>query len=1067
LIKIFPHAFILLFFLALAVFENRIGIFQLTAVAGQVVHSAYTINIIQAIESPILQFEVLPGLLFAQTFSLPLYSVEFFFYLLYHALTGIFMYFFIYRYLNVVIGKGKTTCRIIISTLGALIYLYIPYNMLGDNFPELFFMRAFIPLFLLLFMEFIEKRKAILFVLSSMLIAYMTILDPRAVIFVPILAFFFIVLPKIGLTPGFRSKIAIFLSFMLNILLSFVVSYFTITPRITTMAVPTVVGVPFVKEAFRYSLSNMFNTLSGFSFDGTYQIASYLPFNASYYLPIIELLVAVVAFSVFFIIASYGRKTLAIYVFIPAIFTIVILAFFVNFGGISLFQRLFFSGHSVTLPNIVKTVALLFRTPRFTNITLALVYSTFSCLAISIWFRFLKYKIKALRYFTVNNFQVIILDRRIFYKKVFSVFFIALLLISVVSSVVIFTSSGTVLGDFAGERAKAYDKVNRLFGNSIGSSILTVPYSGTTWDFPQAPVGLSESVLRYIYAYALDPSLSTSLLSRNQTEQIGSLLSLAGIKYLVVDEYLGNEERVLEAMHNSSSLTYSGQVGQLFVFKVSNFKNVSLVDPVLVLGGLETYNKISESLDMLSINSSFAPLFMDGPVSWNTDDLLHFGPIFSSPNKSILDLMGPFLVNDDTAIVIPPSQYTSHYDPSNFWSPGFVSDTHQGVWTYYAGQQTGYDWDYSYSPDYGFVFTSAYDRLNINFDVNQTNNYSIFVRTLQHPGNGSVEIDVDSSNITVNTHWNFSSREFVWANLGEVILTKGSHTLSIANHEGSNAVNLVAIIPSEKTKQLATVAEQFYNVLGDLKIAEVSNETLSARRHCFVNVLAQGNYSAIVRLADQKLIDTTIQLSVGNQTYETQVISSNPFVACANGISLSSGEQSIELISNHPFESSNTTVIVYGPQGSFAEKMFSGQIYNDSQVNASGLSINRVSASYYETSILFSANSSFMLVLPQLYTGTIRVSFNPSLNNITYATYPVSDALTGIWFKLPNGTIQSSFNTTFYTEEGRSFHESDKTANLIIVMVIVAGITIDIVLFTIHKKNKQFVKLHNNQQVLT
>jgi hypothetical protein len=1023
--------------------------------------SSYSTNIFQALASPSSQIETLPGLVLAQIFSLPLYSVEFFFFLLFHLASGVFMYFFFYRYSNMVLGTERTTGRIAISLAGGLIFMYFPYNILGDNFPELFFMRSFTPLFLLLFMEFMESRKVVLFALSTVLLGYMTILDPRALIFIPTLAFFFLVLPKICLSRGALSKIAIFASFVLSVIASFVISYFTVTPRITAMPVPTTVGVPFVKEVFRYSFSNMLNTLNGLSFEGTLQASTFLPFNFANYLPIIGLFVALVAFSVFFTI-KFKQRRLAMYVFIPALFAFAVLAAFVNFGGSPLFQNLLFSGPSASLPSSVKTVALLFRTPRFTNITLALIYSIFSCLSISFFIKFLKIKSKAVRFFAQNEYQIIIIDRKVFFRKSISLVLIALFMVSVVSSVVIFTASGSILGDYTGERANAFWEVNRLYGNNIGSSILTVPYSGTLWDFPQAPVGLSESVMRYIYAYALDPYLSTSLLSRNQTCQIGSLLSMAGIKYLVVDGYTGNQERVIDIMNHSSSLIYSGQVGQLFIFRVSNFGNITLGDPIIVNSGLETYFRTLGSLRLLSINSSFTPIFMDGPLSWKTNDFPSFGAILSSPNKSKLDLIGPFMVNDQQALVLPLSQYTSNYNPSNYWSPAFVSDTHQGVWTNYLGQKTGYDWDYSYSPSYGFAFTWGPDTICLNFEINQTANYSVFVRSLHHPENGSVKIWLDSNQTLLNTSWNSSSTEFVWDSLGEVNLTKGSHSLSFTNEEGLNAVNLVVIIPSENVRQLDFVAEQFYNYAGDVKIPNmVSISNSSTFENYSMNVFTQGNYSALIRLTVERPADNSVQLVFNNQTYPTQTISLDPYVVYAGDVALSAGNQSIELISSQRFNASNISMIVYGPNGSMADKIFSGD-YSKSQVDAGNLSINQVSASYYETSISFNTNSSFMLVLPQLYTGTMKVTLGSQPYNISYSTYPVFDVFTGIFFKLPNETSNISFTATFYTDEGRAFRQSNDNTLFLVGTMILVAVTLDIVLFLKHKKNKQLVKPNRN-----
>jgi len=111
---------------------------------------SYSTNIIQAFASPSLQVEILPGLILAQAFSLPLYSVLFFFFFLCHAASGIFMFFFIYRYLSLVIGGKKTIVQLVVSLGGGLIYSYFSYNIFGDNFPELFFVRSLLPLFLLL-----------------------------------------------------------------------------------------------------------------------------------------------------------------------------------------------------------------------------------------------------------------------------------------------------------------------------------------------------------------------------------------------------------------------------------------------------------------------------------------------------------------------------------------------------------------------------------------------------------------------------------------------------------------------------------------------------------------------------------------------------------------------------------------------------------------------------------------------------------------------------------------------------------------------------------------------------
>ena len=1060
--NLFSQLLVIGFFVGLAIIGNRVGIVQLATLGYQGVPASYSTNIVQALANPSTQIEILPGLILAQILSLPPYSVEFFFFLLYHAASGIFMYFFIYRYLGLVTGSERIPFRLAISIGGGLIFMYFPYNLFGDNFPELFFMRSFIPLFFLLIMEFMESKKIILLALSSVLLGYMTILDPRALIFIPTLTLFFLVIPKTVISSVIRSKIVVISSFIFCVMLSFLISSFTVTPRLTAIPVSTSIGVPFVKEAFRYSYSNMLNTLGGLSFEGTFQASAFLPFGVSYCL-IIGLMMAIVAFSVILTI-RFRERRFGVYVFIPTFFVLAVLAVFVGFGGPPLFQSLLFSGYPPSLSSAVKTVGLLFRTTRFTNMMLSLVYSIFSCLAISFFVKFIMLKEKALRFFNQNEYQVIVVNWKIFSKKIFGRVFTVLFLITIISNVVIFTSSGSVLGDFTGERANAYSEVNRIYGNNQ-FSIITVPYSNTLWDFPQPLVAPSESVMRYIYSYALDPSLQTSLLSRNQTSQLGILLSMAGIKYLVSDGYVGNQTNVINTLNHSSSLTYSGRVGQLSIFRVKNFENITIGNPVLVLGGLETYFKTIETLKLFSINTSFAPIFMDGPLNGKTDDFESLGPILSSPNKSIFDLMGSFFVNDRDAIVIPPSMFTINHDPSNYWSPAFVSDTHQGVWTYYLGQLVGYDWDYSYSPSYGIALTWGPATLGLNFQLNKTGTYSVFMRSLHHPENGTVRIGLDSNETILNTRWNSSATEFVWDCISDVILKKGLHTLSISNEEGLNAVNLVVIIPSEKVGQLGSVAEQLYSYKGDVRIPNrvtISNNTSTSRVENYsMNVIGQGNYSAVIHLNVDRPLSNSAQLVINNnQTYRTQVLSLDPYVVHVDDIALPSGNQSMKLVSSQPFNASDITTIVYGPKGSLVDNLFSG-VQNESQVIARNLSINQVRPGYYEQSITFDANSSFMLVLTQLYSGTMKVSFDPQSSNVTYSTYPISDVFTGIWFRVPNESLPISFTATFFTEEDRALKQSNENAILLATALLLVAVAIDVA-FIRYKKIKQHAKLKSN-----
>jgi hypothetical protein len=1010
---------------------------------------SYVTNIIQSIGNPVLQFEILPGLLVAQVFSFPIYSVEFFFFVFYTVVTGFFAYLFVYRYLKIVFDDNRTKL-VIFSLFGGLIYLFFPYNIMGDNFPELFLFRALLPLYLLLFLEFTVKRKAILLASSSIILAYMTMMDPRAILFGPLIVFFFIVLPIFCLSSGVKPRIAIFSSFILSLLVSIFISAFSITPRLALDGVSTSVPVPFVKEAFRYTYADIVNSLSGLSFEGTYHsIVSILPHNIFHIFTAIELLIPIVVFSTLFMVPvkKFGKK-LAIYVFIPMLFTLFLLSFFGDIGGQPLFEKLLFSVPPESLLSSVKTVSLLFRTPRFTNIDLALFYSLFSPLAMALSYKFLIIETKQV--FTLKNLSPLIKEKigKKFAKKRKIIFglLIAFYLVSILTNVFIFSAKGDIFSNFTGERAKAYDQVYKIFGNDAGfSGLISVPYSDIIWGFSQPSVGMGESVLRYIYAYALEPSSPTSLLSRNQTGELANILNIAGIKYIILDNYLRDTQNIASNLNHSLSFTFCTTIGELYVYKISCFTDVSLVNPILVNGGIETYFKILNGLNSLNINTSFAPIFMDGPITWN--NIQNFGPILSSPNKSILDLLAPFLLNDTQSIIISPAQYTNHYDPNNFWSPSYVSDTHQGVWTTNWYAQTNYAWEYSYQPDYGFAFTSAHDKLAINFEISKSCNYHIFVRTLMYPGNGSLGVGIDNSQIILNTGWTINSTEFIWHDLGQFDLFKGFHTLNLVNKIGLNAINLVLVVPSGEVQLLETFVDDFYKVVGDIKLLtpSVQNQSDIHRVDYNFNVYEDGQYSMIIQVNSDGSINKSdpneIKLLVDNMMYETSIVSSDPLVVSIHGLNLSQGEKSIEVLSSkHLLNGSSVTI--YGPQNSYADTLLS---HNTQPANVSvvSMSTNHVRPTYSESTISFNANSSFMFILPEVFTGTTRVSFDSLSFNISYCTIPVYNVYTGILLELPNGTWQS-FTVMVYNDMERSSIKSDQAALLNMATVLVFAIAVDV-----------------------
>lgn len=87
--------------------------------------------------------------------------------------------------------------------------------------------------------------------------------------------------------------------------------------------------------------------------------------------------------------------------------------------------------------------------------------------------------------------------------------------------------------------------------------------------------------------------------------------------------------------------------------------------------------------------------------------------------------------------------------------------------------------------------------LNMPFEVDESNNYKLFIRYFKNQAGGKIGIYLDNKLIKIiNTEDQLN--KFVWVEVAELNLKKGKHTLSLENIEGFNAVNIFALIPSEK-----------------------------------------------------------------------------------------------------------------------------------------------------------------------------------------------------------------------------------------------------------------------------
>ena len=96
----------------------------------------------------------------------------------------------------------------------------------------------------------------------------------------------------------------------------------------------------------------------------------------------------------------------------------------------------------------------------------------------------------------------------------------------------------------------------------------------------------------------------------------------------------------------------------------------------------------------------------------------------------------------------------------------------------------------------GLVFTSAKDKLEIPVKVPKNGVYDLYVRYMENKEGGTVRMYFDESPINIIRHAGFPKQpgKFIWKNVGTLNLENGTHTLSLENVKGFNAVNLFLLI---------------------------------------------------------------------------------------------------------------------------------------------------------------------------------------------------------------------------------------------------------------------------------
>ncbi len=321
-------------------------------------------------------------------------------------------------------------------------------------------------------------------------------------------------------------------------------------------------------------------------------------------------------------------------------------------------------------------------------------------------------------------------------------------------------------------------------------------------------------------------------LSENKTAHFGKCLDPVNTRYVLYHEdIVGHEaESTIASLESQMDLEFVKKEGFYHIFENEDYAPHIFVVPqnIAVWGGLNM-------LTSLNAIESFDPtrcglLYLDQGMQ---SDYSNSNMIVLGSKANINDIA---LAQLDDKYLIAPFDYTVRGYPHEAWSRTIPCDVF--AWYFLLDEMGAPNpWDFDY--DRGMVAScSSGHRLALPVEVKHEGVYRLYARVLESPRGGAISILMDGQAIgSIDTGAQASN--FVWKDLGKVPFPKGKHSLTLENHSGFNAVNVLALMPQEVAEGYFDSARQF---LEDRRIAYImeAESDLDCRNGVISNAFGGG-----------------------------------------------------------------------------------------------------------------------------------------------------------------------------------------------------------------------------------
>ena len=154
--------------------------------------------------------------------------------------------------------------------------------------------------------------------------------------------------------------------------------------------------------------------------------------------------------------------------------------------------------------------------------------------------------------------------------------------------------------------------------------------------------------------------------------------------------------------------------------------------------------------------------------------------------------------------------------------------------------------------------------MNLEFSVDTSDDYLLFIRYLMNNKGGNVKIIIDDKLLVLNTRDQIS--RFLWKNLGTFYLEKGNHKITLENINGFNSVNIFALISEKEYHKNQQENEKLLSNKTIIYLLEAENHFYIDKSHISSEFHEKTSNSEAVRLIQDEEIVKKIHI-IQNGSY--------------------------------------------------------------------------------------------------------------------------------------------------------------------------------------------------------